>query len=116
MIRNLVLTSFAVTAAAVAWPQGAKLKLAAPFATPSVNNGPRVISRPDGAQLRVPAGFHVDEFASGFQRPRIMIYAPRGEILITDPIANGAVSVLTDRTGKAVADRRKLIEGLDRPY
>lgn len=102
---------------ALGWQQQrAEVRLPPPFQTPSVNNGPRVISRPDGAQLQVPQGFTIEEFASDLRRPRIMVYAPGGEILITESIANGTVTVLTDRTGKVQTNRKKLIEGLDRPY
>ena len=96
----------------------AEVKLPEPFATPSVTNRPQVIARPDGAQLQVPQGFQIEEFASGFERPRIMLYAPGGEILLTDSIPNGRVSVLTDKNGDFKADeqRKVLIEGLDRPY
>ena len=50
----------------------ADMKLPPPFATPSANNRPKVISRPDGAQLRVPAGFDVEVWAEGFNVPRFM--------------------------------------------
>jgi glucose/arabinose dehydrogenase len=92
--------------------QVAATKLPPPFATPSVNNGPKVVSRPDGAQLQVPAGFTVEEWASGFERPRLMLYGPSGEIVLSDSSENGTVYVLTNN-GK---DRKKLIEHLDRPY
>ena len=89
-----------------------------PFHTPSASNRPQVIERPDGARLNVPTGFSVDEFAAGFQRPRIMIYAPGGEIFISESIQNGSVVVVTDAAGKPLPpDKRKtLISGLDRPY
>ena len=62
-------------AIAVAWQQPA-VNLPPPYATPSAKNAPKVISRPDGAQLKVPAGFTVEEFASGFAKPRIMVQGP----------------------------------------
>jgi glucose/arabinose dehydrogenase len=102
--------------AALAWQQRAAVKLPPPFHTPSVNNRPRVIPRPDGAQLQVPQGFSVEEYATGLQVPRIMTYAPGGEILITESIRNGSVTVLTDRNGKVLSERKKLIDGLNRPY
>lgn len=94
-------------------------KLPPPYHTPSASNGAKVIQRPDGARLQVPEGFTVEEFASGFQKPRTMLIAPGGEILVADSSPKaGAVYVLTDkdRDGKADADRRALIAGLDRPY
>jgi glucose/arabinose dehydrogenase len=96
--------------------QRAEVKLPPPFATPSSNNRPQVAPRPSGAQLHLPEGFTVGEYASGFDKPRTMIYAPGGEILITESVANGSVVVMTDKTGKPLEKRRKLIEGLDRPY
>lgn len=103
--------------AALGWQQFRQdVKLPPPFHSESVQNRPNVIDRPDGAQLKLPEGFTVSEFASGFQRPRIMTYAPGGEILITESVPNGSVTVLTDKAGKPLAQPRKLIEGLDRPY
>jgi glucose/arabinose dehydrogenase len=114
---TVVLTFAAFAGGALAW-QGA-FKLPPPFHTPSATNRPQVIARPDGAQLRVPQGFQVEEFATGFQRPRIMIYTPNSDaILLTETVPNGTVTVLFDKNKdfKADQERRKLIEGLDRPY
>src|SRR5713226_5546492 len=36
-----------------------------PFESPSVNNGPKLVKRPEGAMPIVPNGFKVEEFASG---------------------------------------------------
>lgn len=94
----------------LAWQQAPKLP--PPFATPSVNNGPRVISRPDGARLQVPAGFDVAEYASGFKRPRFMALGPSQELLVSDATTGGTVYVLTN----GAKQRKALVEGLDRPY
>jgi glucose/arabinose dehydrogenase len=97
---------------------GAEVKLPPPFHTPSATNRPQVIDRPDGAQLRVPQGFSVEEYASGFNKPRIMLYTPTGEILVTESEPNGTVTVLYDKNNdfKADKERKVLIKGLDRPY
>lgn len=90
-----------------------------PFATPHVRNHPTVIDRPEGAELRVPAGFQVQEYASrfSFRRPRFMLLGPSQEILISDSADEGAVYVLQDTDGDGVADhRRLLVEGMYRPY
>jgi glucose/arabinose dehydrogenase len=87
-----------------------KQVLPAPFATPAVANGPKVISRPGGAQLKVPPGFVVEEYATGFQRPRFMVEGPGGEVLISDTVADGTVYVLKGQ------DKHALIQKLDRPY
>jgi glucose/arabinose dehydrogenase len=61
----------------------------------------------------------VEQFASGFQKPRIMLTGPGGEILVADSAPKaGGVFVITDKNkdGKADGDPRPLIAGLDRPY
>src|SRR5436190_15205277 len=85
-------------------------KLPAPYATPSTNNPGKLIPKPDGATLKVPPGFTVEEFAKGFQRPRFMVEGPGGEVLITDTIPNGTVTVLKG------TERKQLLGSLDRPY
>jgi glucose/arabinose dehydrogenase len=97
---------------------GAEVQLPPPFHTPSATNRPQVIDRPDGAQLRVPQGFQVEEYASDFNKPRIMLYTPTGEILVTESAPNGTVTVLYDKNNdfKADKERKVLIQGLDRPY
>jgi len=85
-----------------------------PFATPSSNNRPEVISRPEGARLQLPKGFAIEEFVSGFNRPRFMMLGPGNEILMSDSgdraEPNGAVYIIR-KGGKS-----KIIDGLDRPY
>jgi len=55
-----------------------------PFHSESVNNGPTVIARPEGVQLKLPAGFKIETAAEGFDVPRFMLRAPGGEILLSD--------------------------------
>ena len=117
-------TVFASTISGLAWAwfalagQQGLPKLPPPYHTPNASNGAKVIAKPDGARLQVPQGFHVEEFAAGFEKPRIMVAAPNGEILVTDSVPKGSVIVLADKDGDGKADikRKKLIEGLDRPY
>ena len=84
--------------------------LPAPYATPSVKNGPTVVARPPGAELHVPAQFRIEEYASGFDRPRFLLEGPAGEVLVSDTVAKGSVFVL-ENGRKSV-----LLSGLDRPY
>lgn len=109
--RAFALSALASTGLAIG--QKSKFNLPAPYATPSVNNRPQVIPRPDGAKLSLPAGFSIDEFATGeFSRPRFMIHGPSNEIILSDTVAKGSVYVLTPDG----SSRKKIIEGLDRPY
>jgi glucose/arabinose dehydrogenase len=96
----VLLTAFAVL--------GAEVKLPPPFATPSSTNRPRVIPKPADAQLHVPEGFTVEQFAEGFEQPRYMTLGPGNELLLSDSKA-GVVYIL-------LPQRKKLIEHLDRPY
>lgn len=118
MKRIALVTALAALTGAGQAASQTPAQLPAPYHTPAVSNPAKVVPQPNGAQLRVPAGFHVEEFASGFQKPRIMLNAPGGEVLVADSVAKGAVYVLTDKDkdGKADPERKALIEGLDRPY
>jgi glucose/arabinose dehydrogenase len=112
----LPMSAVAVAGFALAWQTPPKLP--PPNQTPSASNGAKIVERPAGASLKVPAGFTVEEFAAGFQKPRIMLPAPNGEILVADSVPKGSVIVVVDKNGdgKADAERKTLIEGLDRPY
>jgi glucose/arabinose dehydrogenase len=84
--------------------------LPAPFATPSVKNPGKLVSRKSASDLKLPAGFHVAEYASGFERPRFMVEGPGGEVLVSDTIANGFVYALKG------GEKKVVLSGLDRPY
>ena len=101
LLLTALLTPFAAPAA-----EGPKLP--PPFATPSVTNRPRIIPQPKGANLHVPDGFQVELFAEGFEQPRYMALGPSNEVLLSDS-RGGVVYILKP-------ERKKLIEGLDRPY
>ena len=59
-----------------------------PFESPSVNNGPKLVKRPDGAMPVVPAGFKVEEFASGLKNPRLIRTAPNGDLFVAESRTN----------------------------
>ena len=111
----LGLTAVLATAIFAAGPP----KLPPPFHTPSAANAPKVIPQPSGIALKVPAGFTVGEFASGFAKPRYLVEGPSGEILLSDSVKDGAVYALTDSNGDGKIgddEKKKLLGGLDRPY
>jgi len=91
-------------------------ELPQPYATPSANNRPHVISQPDGAKVVVPAGFAVDVWATDFATPRFLLQGTHGEILLSD-------SGTAANTGKIYAfpngdpkQRKEVLTGLSRPY
>jgi len=89
-----------------------------PYHTPSSSNRPQVVDRPDGAELGLPDGFKVEEFASheAFIRPRFMKMLPNKQILLSDSgdrgEPNGAIYQMSP-DGKKI---EKVVGGLDRPY
>jgi glucose/arabinose dehydrogenase len=88
-----------------------------PNATPSVNNGPRVIPRPANAKLNLPAGFEIETFAEGdFKRIRWMALAPNGDVFVADADAGSAIILRdTNKDGK-VDERFTFATGLNKPF
>src|SRR5205085_6027566 len=91
--------------------------LPAPYATESVDNGPRVVRPPAGAQPRVPPGFKIEQFASGFSYPRYLLTAPNGDIFVTESNEN-SVKVLRDTNGDGKPDSNETFanSGLNKPF
>ena len=114
MVFRLLVPASVLTLAIALAGDSRDVKLPPPFATPSVDNGPHVVDKPEGAELELPAGFHVDIYAEGFERPRFMLLGPKGELLLSDSADRGTVYVFDDVNKPE--QRKKLIEGLDRPY
>lgn len=107
VLTSLVCGALALSAQAPKVPD-----LPPPFATPDAANPAKVIAKPEAAKLTLPAGFKAEEFATGLERPRFMLFGPSGELLVTESVAKGAVTVFS-ADGKT---RKKLIEGINRPY
>jgi glucose/arabinose dehydrogenase len=87
-----------------------------PFATKSIDNGPKLIARPDGAMPKVPAGFQVDLFAQGLNNPRVIITAPNGDLFIAESRTN-RIHVLRDADGDGKPEVDKVFaSGLTLPF
>jgi glucose/arabinose dehydrogenase len=82
-----------------------------------VNNGPKVIPRPEGAKLNMPPGFEISTFAEGgLGRPRWMALAPNGDVFVADSMGSKIV-VLRDTNKDGVSDERgTFAEGLKQPF
>lgn len=86
------------------------------YATPSSDNSPKVVTPPKGAKLRVPEGFEVALFASGFANPRYLLTAPNGDIFVTESSAN-RIRVLRDADGDGRPEiNEKFATGLKQPF
>jgi glucose/arabinose dehydrogenase len=90
--------------------------LPAPYASPSVGNGVRVVRPPADAKLKVPAGFEVKMFASGLAAPRLLRAAPNGDIFVAETAA-GRVRVLRPGENGATASQNEIFaSGLRGPF
>lgn len=88
-------------------------ELAAPYATPSADNGPRVTPR-NGAPLYTAPGFRVDAWVTGLNRPRRMAVAPNGDVFVSESY-DGRVILLRPQKNGAPA-KYTFATGLRQPY
>lgn len=87
-----------------------------PFATQSVDNGPRLVSRPARAWPQAPAGFKVDQYATGLSNPRLARTAPNGDIFIAES-QPGRVKVLRGFGKDGQAEKVEVFAtGLRQPF
>lgn len=90
--------------------------LARPHATPSVNNHPRIVTRPEGAWPRVPEGFKVTEFVTKLTQPRVIVCAPNGDLFVAESKAN-QIRLLRDADGDGKPEVNEVFAtGLNRPF
>jgi glucose/arabinose dehydrogenase len=87
-----------------------------PYATQAARNQPRLVKKPDGAQLKTLPGFSVTAFATGLQGPRRMRMAPNGDIFVAES-NGGRISILRARPGSATVEQVSVFaDGLTQPY
>jgi glucose/arabinose dehydrogenase len=90
--------------------------LPAPYDTPSVDNGPRGVKRPEGTMPKAPAGFAVNIFAEGLNNPRVITTAPNGDVFVAESRGN-RVRILRDADGDGKAEISQVFAtGLNRPF
>jgi glucose/arabinose dehydrogenase len=67
----------------------------------SIDNGPKMVPRPDDAWPKAPAGFKVEQYASGLDRPRLIRAAPNGDLFVAES-ESGRIKVFrgVDSNGK----------------
>ncbi len=78
-----------------------------PNETRSASNSPDVVARPAGAHLHVPAGFQIEEYATGFRDPRSLLTAPNGDLFVVESRAD-QIKVLRDTNGDGKPDVHEL--------
>ena len=84
-------------------------ELPKPYHTKSATNPPWVSERPKDASLLLPDGFVIEEYLTGFKRPRFMVLGPDEEILLSD-MGAGIIYLIRDKQAMP------LIKGLHQPY
>jgi glucose/arabinose dehydrogenase len=88
---------------------------------PQVLQGPlnrsKVIPRPEGAQLNVPAGFEAAVFhETDLQEPRWLVLAPNGDVFVAESRA-GRISILRDANQDGKVDEKFVFAtGLSQPF
>ncbi len=70
--------------------------LPAPYESKSVDNGPHMVRRPEGAWPKAPAGFKVTQYATGLNNPREIVTAPNGDLFIAES-GPGRIRILRGR-------------------
>jgi glucose/arabinose dehydrogenase len=86
-----------------------------PYATPSANNHPKVVKRPEGAWPKAPEGFEVTEFATKLAQPRIITCAPNGDLFVAESQANRIHVLRVGADGKPEINE-VFATGLNRPF
>jgi glucose/arabinose dehydrogenase len=98
------------------WRHISAADLPAPFATASSSNGPKLVKRPDSAEVRTLPGFTVSVFASNLQGPRRMRLAPNGDVFLAES-EGGRITILRARPGSAAVEQTSVFaDGLKQPY
>src|SRR5450432_1355256 len=91
-------------------------EMPAPYATPSANNAPKIVPKPDDVSLVLPPGFKAEVFAEGFNNPRTLTVAPNGDVFVVESGPN-RVTCLRDTTGAGKADVREVFaDNLTQPF
>lgn len=84
--------------------------------TPDFRSNAKVVEPPQGALPKVPDGFAVEVFASGFKQPRTMRIAPNGDILLSESGSGRVLLFRANGASGAPAKAEVFAENLDRPY
>jgi len=104
MKRTLFLSAIlAISAAMLAQQRAPQL----PQPTQATPNPGQNIPRPEGAMPKVPAGFTVDVYFDNIQAPRMMEWAPNGDLFVTQTQPN-TVAVLRDTNNDGIAETRSV--------
>lgn len=86
-----------------------------PNATKSVDNGPKVVPRPNGAFPKVPSGFTVELVAEKLTNPRKILFAPNGDLFVAESRAN-RIRVFRPGSDGKLGEPSLFAEKLEQPF
>ncbi len=90
--------------------------LPAPYVTSSANNGPQLVARPRDAWPKAPAGFIVQQYATGLDSPRLLRTAPNGDVFLAES-GSGQIKVFRGITSDGKPQQASVFAtGLNQPY
>lgn len=81
----------------------------------STGSNVKIVARPEGALPKVPEGFSVQVFATGFKQPRTLRVAPNGDVFLSES-GTGRVLVFRAGSNTAAAKPEVFVENLEKPY
>lgn len=87
-----------------------------PFATPTIDNGPAVVPRPNDAWPQAPKGFKVSLYTTGLDNPRELRTAPNGDIFLAES-ETGKIKVFRGVTADGKPQTTEVFAtGLKQPF
>lgn len=87
-----------------------------PWATSSAGNGVKLVPRPQDMWPKAPAGFKVDQYASGLKDPRLIRTAPNGDYFVAESYAND-IKVFRGISADSKPEQVEVFaSGLNKPY
>jgi len=104
------------TQSAGTWHKITVADLPPPYATPSVDNGPRIVRRPQDAWPKAPDGFRVDLFESGLKEPREIRTAPNGDLFVAESRRGDIVALRGASKDGKPESKEVFATGLELPF
>lgn len=90
--------------------------LPAPYHSKSASNGPDVVERPQNAWPQALPGFKVEQFATGFDTPRLMRTAPNGDVFLAET-GGGNIKIFRGITADSKPEQTSTFaSGLNQPF
>lgn len=87
-----------------------------PYVTESVDNGPDLVDRPSDAWPEAPAGFKVQQYATGLDNPRLLRTAPNGDVFLAES-RRGEIKVFRGITSDGKREHEQVFASrLNKPF